>query len=76
VARYDHVTPTASSTGFTTPPPSSNKYHFLVAGLFYDLSQKAQLALDYQEALAAGNGVSAAPPSQSKVYYAHFNVNF
>jgi len=76
VGRYDHVKPTVSTTGFATPPSSSNAYHFLVAGMFYDISQKAQLALDYQEALASDNGVSSAPPSQSKVYYAHFVINF
>jgi hypothetical protein len=76
VGRYDHVTPTASTTGFTTAPSSSNAYHFLIGGVFYDLSQRAQIALDYQEALASNNDVSAAPPGQSKGYYAHFNVNF
>jgi len=76
VGRYDHVKPTASTTGFANPPSSSNAYHFLIAGLFYDLSQRAQLALDYQEALASDNGVSTAPPGQSKGYYAHFVINF
>lgn len=76
VARYDHVKPSTSSTGFATAPASSNAYHNLIAGVFYDLSQKAQLALDYQESLASDNDVSSAPPSQSKGYYAHFVVNF
>ncbi|MFL5618837.1 MAG: hypothetical protein ACJ79A_10670 [Gemmatimonadaceae bacterium] len=76
VGRYDHVKPTVSTTGFGTAPSSSNAYHFLIGGLFYDLSQRAQLALDYQEALAASNDVSTAPPGQSKGYYAHFSVNF
>lgn len=76
VGRYDHVTPTASTTGFVTAPATSNAYHFLVGGLFYDLSQRAQIALDYQETLASNNDVSAAPPNQSKGYYAHFNVSF
>lgn len=76
VARYDHVKPSTSSTGFATAPASDNAYHNVIAGVFYDLSQKAQLALDYQESLASDNGVSSAPPSQSKGYYAHFVVNF
>jgi hypothetical protein len=76
VARDDHVTPTTSTTGVATPPSSSNAYHNLIAGVFYDLSQKAQLALDYQESLASDNGVSSAPPSQSKAYFVHFVVNF
>ena len=76
VARYDHVKPSVSATGLTTPVASDNAYHFLVAGVFLDLSQKAQIALDYQETLASNNDVSAAPPTQSKGYYAHFVVNF
>jgi hypothetical protein len=77
VGRYDHVSPSVSTTGFTTAAPSSsNAYHFLIGGLFYDLSQRAQIALDYQETLASNNDVSAAPPGQSKGYYAHFSVNF
>jgi hypothetical protein len=76
VGRYDHVKPTVSTTGFATPPSPSNGYHLLIAGLFYDLSQKAQVALDYQEALPSNNGLSSTPPGQSKGYYAHFVVNF
>ena len=76
VARYDRVTPTARTTGFATAPASSNAYHNLIAGVFVDISQRAQLALDYQESLASDNGVSNAPPTQSKGYYAHFVVNF
>ena len=77
VGRYDHVSPSVSTTGFATAAPSSsNAYHFLIGGLFYDLSQRAQIALDYQETLASANDVSVAPPNQSKGYYAHFNVNF
>jgi hypothetical protein len=48
----------------------------LIAGLFYDLSSAAQVALDYQESLASNNGVSLAPPVQSKTYFAHFMVTF
>ena len=74
--RYDHVSPSVSSSGFVTPPATSSSYHVLIAGAFVDISQKAQLALDYQESLASDNGVSTAPPVQLKGYYAHFNVNF
>ena len=76
VARYDHVKPTVKTSGFPAPPAPSNAYHNLIAGVFYDISQRAQLALDYQESLASDNGASSAPPSQSKGYYAHFVVNF
>ena len=76
VGRYDWVKPTSSTTGFATAPSSSNAYHFLIGGLFYDISTRAQIALDYQEALASNNDLSTAPPGQSKAYFAHFNVNF
>lgn len=76
VARYDHVKPTSSTTGFATPSSTDNAYHTAIAGLFWDLSQKAQLALDYQESLASNNAVSNAPPAPSKTYFAHFVVNF
>ena len=76
VARYDAVKPTSNTTGFTTVPPTDNAYHTAIAGLFWDLSQKAQIALDYQESLASNNGVSNAPPTPSKAYFAHFVVNF
>ena len=78
VARYDAVKPSSSTTGYVAPaaPPTGNGYHVIIAGLFYDLSQKAQLALDYQESLASNNGLSLAPPTQSKTYFAHFLVNF
>lgn len=76
VARYDGVKPTANTNGFATVPPADNAYHTAIGGLFWDLSQKAQIALDYQESLASSNGVSNAPPAPSKAYFAHFVVNF
>jgi hypothetical protein len=76
VARYDHVTPTSSTSGFATPPSSENSYHNLIGGVFWDLSQKAQIALDYQEQLSASNGSSTNPPAPLKGYFAHFVVNF
>jgi hypothetical protein len=76
VARYDRVSPTASTDNITPTPPTSNTYHTIIGGVFFDLSQKAQIALDYQESLASNNGMSSAPPAQSKGYFAHFVVNF
>ena len=76
VARYDRVSPSTATTNITTPPPSDNSYHNLIGGVFYDVNQRAQFALDYQESLASNNGLSAAPPAQSKGYYLHFMVNF
>ena len=34
VARYDLLHPTAKATGFVQPPPSSDAYHTLIAGVF------------------------------------------
>ena len=76
VARYDLVKPTNSTTGFTTVPSTDNQYHTAIVGLTYDVNQKIQFALDYQESLAGSNGLSAAPPAPSKAYFAHFLVNF
>jgi hypothetical protein len=76
VGRYDRVSPSTAATNVTSPPSSSSSYHNLIGGVFYDLNQKAQLALDYQESLATDNDLSNAPPAQSKGYYLHFMVNF
>jgi hypothetical protein len=76
VGRYDRVSPSTAATNATSPPSSSSSYHNLIGGVFYDLNQKAQLALDYQESLATDNDLSNAPPAQSKGYYLHFMVNF
>jgi hypothetical protein len=81
VGRYDHVSPSTSTDNAPTGavvPSTSNAYHTLIAGLFWDLSQRAQLALDYQESLASDNGLSLTPSPNGalKGYYAHFVVNF
>jgi hypothetical protein len=76
VARYDKVTPLSSTTGFATAPTSDNAYHVVIGGLFYDLSQKAQIALDYQESLNSTGSTGVAGATQLKGYYAHFVVNF
>ena len=76
VARYDLVSPSTSTTNVTAPPATSNSYHTLIGGVFYDPNQRAQFALDYQETLATSNELSNAPPAPSKGYYLHFMVNF
>jgi hypothetical protein len=76
VARYDRVSPSIRTTDVVAPPATSNSYHNVIAGVFYDVNQRAQFALDYQESLATSNDLSAAPPVQSKGYYLHFMVNF
>lgn len=76
VARYDQVKPTTSTSNVVTPPSTSNAYHTLIGGVFYDVNARSTFALDYQESLASNNDVSLAPPGQSKGYFAHFQVNF
>jgi hypothetical protein len=76
VARYDHVSPSTNTTNVVPAPSTSNAYHNLIAGVFYDVNQRATFALDYQESLAQNNDLSAAPPVQAKGYFLHFQVNF
>ncbi len=76
VARYDKVSPSVSTTNLTPPPSTSNSYHNIIAGVFYDVNPRAQFALDYQEALATSNDLSFAPPVQFKGYFLHFVVAF
>ena len=78
LARYDAVRPASSTTGFVSPGPplTDNAYHVFIGGVFYDVSQKAQFALDFQEVLNSTNSLGVAPPTQSKTYFAHFVVNF
>ncbi len=78
VARYDAVTPASSTRGYVAPaaPATDNAYHVFIGGLFYDLTQKAQFALDYQEVLNSDKSAGVAPPTQSKTFFAHFVVNF
>ena len=76
VARYDHVSPSTSTTNIVPAPATSSSYHYLVGGVFYDVNQRAQLALDYQESLATNNDLSTPPPVQFKGYFLHFMVGF
>ena len=76
VGRYDHVSPTAKTVNLVPAPGSTNSYHNLTAGVFYDLNQRAQFALDYQEALTRNNVAPIALPTQAKGYYLHAAVSF
>jgi hypothetical protein len=76
IARYDRYKPVTNQSDFA--------YHFLVAGVSYDLSSKASIAFDYQEQLPSSGalptqtttGTVALPPAKLKTYFAHFVVNF
>ncbi len=77
IARYDRYKPVTNLTDYS--------YHFFLAGLSYDISSRATLALDYQEQLPPSGAVLPAqtntgtvglPPANLKTYFAHFVVNF
>jgi hypothetical protein len=77
IARYDRYKPVSSLSDYG--------YHFIVAGLSYDISSRATLALDYQEQLPESGavlptqlvtGTVVIPPANLKTYFAHFVVNF
>ena len=78
LARYDAVTPAASTSGFVSPsaPITDNAYHVFIGGLMYDLNARAQVSANYQEVLNASNSLGVAPPTQAKTYFAQFVVNF
>jgi len=78
LARYDAVTPAATTRGFVSPsaPITDNAYHVFIGGLMYDLNSRAQVSANYQEALNASNSLGILPPTQSKTYFAQFVVNF
>ena len=63
VVRWDDTRPDKSQDPGT---------HFIVAGLTWDLSSRAALALDYQEQLPHDGTSTPA----SKVYFAHFVASF
>ena len=67
IARYDNV---------KTDVDRGDRFHFLVAGLLYDVNTRSTLALDYQEQLA-NSGVPALPsPGAFRTLFAHVVVNF
>ncbi|MDB4879744.1 MAG: hypothetical protein JWL60_1190 [Gemmatimonadetes bacterium] len=76
LARVDVVRPTARSENLPAPLPEANAYHTLVAGVTYDVNPRVSVAADYQESLASRNGLSGAPPGQSKGLFAHLSVGF
>lgn len=67
IARYDDV---ESNTA------TDESYHFLIAGLLFDLNSRSTLALDYQEQLA-NSGTPALPaPGSFRTLFTHIVINF
>ena len=76
IGRYDQVKPSTSTDNIGAPLPTDNAYHTVIGGVSYDVNTRVTFAADYQESLASNNGLSNAPPTQSKGYFAHFSVGF
>jgi hypothetical protein len=67
LARYDNV---ESNTA------RDDRYHFLIAGLLFDVNPRSTLVLDYQEQLT-NSGTPALPaPGSFRTLFAHVQVNF
>lgn len=67
LARYDAV---------ESDVDRDNRYHYLIAGLLFDLNARSTLVLDYQEQLANAGAVTLPSPGSFRALFAHVNVNF
>lgn len=71
LARYDIF---KVNTASTTQPDAENKT--LIAGVFYDLNQRASFSLDYQGVTSSGYVPPAGTPPDAKTIFAHWTVSF
>jgi hypothetical protein len=67
LARYDKV---ESNTA------NDDRYHFVIAGLLFDVNARSTLVLDYQEQLADSGAPALPPPGSFRALFAHIVVNF
>jgi hypothetical protein len=67
LARYDNV---ESNTG------TDDRYHFLIAGLLFDVNTRSTLVLDYQEQLANSGAPALPSPGSFRALFTHIVVNF
>jgi hypothetical protein len=67
IGRYDDV---------ESDRVADDRYHFLIAGLFFDLNARSSLALDYQEQLANSGAPTLPSPGSFRALFAHVVVNF
>ena len=67
LGRYDNV---ESNTA------TSERYHFLIVGLLFDLNARSTLVLDYQEQLANSGAPALPSPGSFRALFAHIVVNF
>jgi hypothetical protein len=67
LGRYDRVEPNAAT---------DEGYHFLIAGLLFDVNPRSTLVLDYQEQLANSGAPTLPAPGAFRALFAHIVVNF
>jgi hypothetical protein len=67
LGRYDNV---ESNTA------TGERFHFLIAGLLFDLNARSSLVLDYQEQLANSGAPALPAPGSFRALFAHIVVNF
>jgi hypothetical protein len=53
-----------------------DRYHFLIAGLLFDLNTRSTLVLNYQEQLTNAGAPALPSPGSFRALFAHVNVNF
>jgi hypothetical protein len=53
-----------------------DRYHYLIAGLLFDLNARSTLVLDYQEQLANAGAPALPSPGSFRALFAHVNINF
>jgi hypothetical protein len=67
IARYDNV---ESNTA------TDERYHFVMAGLLFDVNARSTLVIDYQEQLADSGAPALPSPGSFRALFAHIVVNF
>ncbi|MFN2563787.1 MAG: hypothetical protein ABR499_02080 [Gemmatimonadaceae bacterium] len=67
IARYDDV---ESNTA------ADDRYHFLIAGLLFDVNARSTIVLDYQEQLTNSGAPALPAPGSFRTLFAHVVVNF
>ncbi|MFN2566114.1 MAG: hypothetical protein ABR499_14045 [Gemmatimonadaceae bacterium] len=67
MARYDDV---ESNTA------TNDRFHFVIAGLLFDVNARSTLALDYQEQLANSGAPALPSPGSFRALFAHVVVSF
>lgn len=67
IGRFDHFTPNTDSDGHQ---------NFFIAGLFWEPTPKAAIALDYQRQESKGYPLGSAAPATQNVWYLHWTVTF